>query len=296
VSTVTAPPTIADLLAAVAERLAPVSDSPRLDAELLLTRAIDVPRSYLFAHPEDTPDEAAIARLEDSTARRLSGEPMAYIVGSREFWSMELMVTPATLVPRPETELLVDLALREIPRRADWQILDLGTGSGAIALAIARERPLCHVVATDRSGDALRVARQNARQLEVSNISFRAGDWASAVAGERFGLVVSNPPYVAAGDPALAALCREPREALVAGGDGLDAIRVLARDCGALLPADGLLLVEHGAAQEDAVATIFRERGWGAIHCTRDAAGMPRVTGARAAVPAIDEMIPPGTT
>lgn len=278
-------PSIGRLLVTVANRLAAVSDSPRLEAELLLGRAIDMPRAYLFAHPEDTPDAAALLRLEATVLRRLAGEPMAYITGTREFWSLELMVTPATLVPRPETELLVELALREIPRRAAWRILDLGTGSGAIALAIARDRPHCHLVATDRSAAALAIARENARQLGLPNIEFLQGDWTAPVQGREFELLVSNPPYVRSDDPALAELVHEPRKALVAGADGLEAIRILAREGRHLLPPDGLLLLEHGAEQECEVARILGEAGWRAIHCNRDAAGLPRVTGARRSAP-----------
>jgi release factor glutamine methyltransferase len=273
--------TIGPLLASAAKRLAAVSDSPRLEAELLLARAIDMPRAYLFAHPDDTPDAAALRRLEVTLARRLAGEPMAYITGTKEFWSLELMVTPATLVPRPETELLVELALREIPRRAGWRILDLGTGCGAIALALARERPHCEVVATDRSGAALAVARENARQLALPNIEFLEGNWARPLQGREFELIVSNPPYVREADPALGALGHEPREALVAGADGLDAIRILAGECPQLLRQGGLLLLEHGADQAAEVAAILGEGGWTAIHCSRDAAGLPRVTVAR---------------
>jgi release factor glutamine methyltransferase len=271
------------LLDALTARLAAVSDSPRLDAEILLAQAIDVPRSYLYAHPEELPDPAAVGRLERLAARREAGEPMAYITGMREFWSLELMVTPDTLIPRPETEVLVDLALGEIPRRAEWQLLDLGTGSGAIALAVARERPGCHVTAVDVSAAALAVARENARQLDIPNVEFLQGHWTEPVRGRRFGLVMSNPPYVREGDPALAALRAEPHVALVGGVDGLDAIRVLARDCAALLPEGGMLLVEHGAGQADAVADILRRHDWTAIHCTHDYAGQPRVTSARAA-------------
>ena len=264
-----------------ARRLEPVSDSPRLDAELLLARAIDMPRSYLFAHPEDTLDELATERFESVLARRASGEPMAYITGMREFWSLELMVTPATLVPRPETEILVDHALREIPRRADWQVLDLGTGSGAIAIAIAKERPLCRLTATDISPDALAIAAQNARQLDIPDIEFLEGDWTEPVAGRTFNVIVSNPPYVCAGDAALEALKCEPQAALVAGSDGLDAIRIIARDCIALLPGDGVLLVEHGAEQQDAITSLFASHGWADIACHRDYAGLPRITVAR---------------
>ena len=261
-------------------RLEAASDSARLDAELLLARAIDMPRSYLFAHPEDTLDELSLERFETALARRAGGEPMAYITGVREFWSLELMVTPATLVPRPETEVLVDLALREIPRRADWSILDLGTGSGAIAIALAKERPLCRLTATDVNPDALTIAAQNARQLDIPDIEFLPGDWTEPVAGRTFNVIVSNPPYVCAGDPALEALQCEPQSALVAGDDGLDAIRTIARDCVRILEDDGVLLIEHGAGQQDAVAELFSSHGWVDITCHKDYAGLPRVTAA----------------
>ncbi len=261
--------------------LSEISESPRLDAELLLCQTIDVSKTYLFAHPEDELDELAVERFEKLLARRTGGEPMAYIAGTREFWSMELLVSPATLVPRPETELLVDLALREIPRKAEWQLLDLGTGSGAIALALATERPLCQVTATDRSESALAVATQNARALNLPNVEFIAGNWAGPVAGRRFNIVVSNPPYVRDNDPALAALQHEPLDALAAGADGMDDIRVLAADCGDLLEADGWLMIEHGAEQESQVAGVLAEHGWTDISCHNDLAGLPRVTVAR---------------
>ncbi|MDH3757076.1 MAG: peptide chain release factor N(5)-glutamine methyltransferase [Gammaproteobacteria bacterium] len=273
--------TIHAVLEDATRRLGALSDSPRLDAELLLARVIDVPRSYLFAHPEEPLDAHTVDRFRAVLDRRLAGEPMAYITGIREFWSLELMVTPATLVPRPETELLVDLALREIPRRADWGILDLGTGSGAIAIAIAKERPLSRVTATDVSAEALEVARQNARQLEIPNIEFLSGDWTGPVQGRTFNVVVSNPPYVRSDDEALDALHREPRSALSAGEDGLDAIRILARDCRALLEPGGVLLIEHGAEQRDGVAAALREHDWSDVTCHTDYAGLPRVTVAR---------------
>lgn len=278
----TDPLTIATVVASATDRLAAVSESPRLDAELLVARAIDMPRAYLFAHPEDVLDAGARKRLEDTLRRRIAGEPMAYITGTREFWSLELMVTPATLVPRPETELLVELALRELPRRSDACVLDIGTGSGAIAVAIAKERPNCTVTATDASSDALAVARQNARHLELGNVRCLPGDWTQPVRGERFELIVSNPPYVAQGDPALQALRAEPASALAAGADGLDAIRVLARDCADIIAPGGLLLIEHGAEQEEGVRRILAASGWQQIDCHRDFAGHPRVTSARA--------------
>ena len=272
---------IDDVLKDATRRLGAVSDAARLDAELLLARAIDMPRSYLFAHPEDTLDDLALARFETALARRADGEPIAYITGTREFWSLELMVTPATLVPRPETEILVDLALREIPRRAEWQVLDLGTGSGAIAIAIAGERPMCQVTAVDVSDDALAVARENVRALSFGNVSLELGSWTAPVQGRMFNIIVSNPPYVRSDDEALLKLQHEPQSALAAGEDGLDAIRVLAVDCLAILEDDGVLLIEHGADQATEVSGLLESHGWANICCHNDLAGLPRVTVAR---------------
>lgn len=272
---------IGEVLASAVAKLGSITDCARLEAETLVSRAIDVPRAYLFAHPEDAPDDDALLRLETGVARRLAGEPMAYITGTKEFWSMDLIVSPAVLVPRPETETLVDVAIRAVPRDANWTILDLGTGSGAVALAIARERPLCTVVATDASAAALDVARLNARELGLANVKFALGDWTAAVEAECFDVVVSNPPYVCAGDDALGQLAMEPAAALVAGADGLDAIRVIARDGAAVLTAGGLLALEHGARQAPAVAGILEGFGWTDIACCSDYAGHPRVTSAR---------------
>ena len=268
-------------IADAVEQLSKVSDSPRLDAEILLCRSIDVARSYLFAHPDDELDELAAARFLAVLERRRAGEPMAYIMGSKEFWSQELLVSPATLVPRPETELLVDLALREIPRKAEWQILDLGTGSGAIAIAIASERRLCQVTGVDSSEAALAVARENARRLAPGNVTLELGSWVEPVRGRRFEVIVSNPPYVRSDDEALAKLQHEPLSALAAGTDGLDDIRVLAADCGSAIVVGGVLLLEHGADQAADVAGLLEEHGWTDIRCHNDLAGLPRVTVAR---------------
>ena len=272
---------IETLIRDVTARLEAVSDSPRLDAEILLGRAIDMPRSYLFAHPEDEPDDAAIERFEQTVQRRLAGEPMAYITGIKEFWSMELMVTPATLVPRPETEILVERALQEMPRRAEFDVLDLGTGSGAVALAIARERRLSEVTAVDLSPDAVRVAEHNARMNDLDNVTCLEGDWTAPVAGRLFDIVVSNPPYVAEDDPALEKLAAEPRSALAAGADGLDDIRRLAEECLAITRPGGWLVLEHGADQADAVAQVLSAHGWESIDLRRDYAGLARVTAAQ---------------
>ena len=265
-------------LADAVRTLQDVSESPRLDAELLLARALDVARSYLFAHPDDELDPAAAERFRAVLARRADGMPMAYITGRREFWSMDLVVTPDTLIPRPETETLIEQALTRIPRRAPIQVLDLGTGSGAIALAIARDRPACHVVATDLSAAAVAVARENARRLMLANVEFVEGDWTAPVAGRAFDLVVSNPPYVASGDPHLDALKYEPRSALAAGVDGLDAIRAIAATAMSVMKPGGALLLEHGAGQAESVAAILEGHGWSGIAVARDLAGLARVT------------------
>lgn len=265
-------------LSAATEQLQTISESPRLDAELLLARALDVQRSYLFAHPEQEMDPAAATRFTMTIAKRVDGMPMAYISGEKEFWSMTLQVNPETLVPRPETEILVDQALICIPRQGALQILDLGTGSGAIALALARERPGCNVVATDLSDGALAVARENARQLNLPNIEFRQGTWIEPVSDLAFDIIVSNPPYIASNDPHLRSLQYEPRDALESGEDGLDAIRQITATAGAVMTASGKLLLEHGCQQAEAVAAILQKSGWVDIHSVKDLAGLPRVT------------------
>ena len=262
-------------------RLSRNSESPRLDAEILLCRTIDMPRSYLFAHPEDELDELTRDRFEAVLAKREAGMPMAYIMGIKEFWAREFAVSPATLVPRPETELLVNLALCEIPRDEEWHVLDLGTGSGAIAVSIACDRPRCEVTAVDNSEAALTVAHENANALAPGNVECLQGSWTEPVADRTFDLIVSNPPYVRADDAALANLQHEPRSALVAGADGLDAIRVLTRDCSGILRPGGLLLIEHGFDQAADVAALLESHGWTDIQCHNDLAGLPRVTAAR---------------
>lgn len=265
-------------LADAVERLAAVSDSPRLDAELLLARALDVPRSYLFAHPEDELDGAASRRFATVIENRAAGAPLAYITGEKEFWSMTLIVTRDTLVPRPETEVLVEQALQRISRDGVEKILDAGTGSGAIALAIAKERPLCEVVATDFSAAALAIAKENARQHSLPNIEFLLGDWLEPVAGQLFDVIATNPPYVPSEDPDLERLQHEPLAALASGADGLDAIRRIAVDALSVIKPGGSLLIEHGDEQHAAVAEILAQAGWTDIGVTNDLAGIPRVT------------------
>ena len=276
----TAETCIRTVLARAAERLSATSDSARLDAEILLARALDVPRSYLAAHPEDTLDEAARARFGRAVDKRAQNVPIAYLIGEREFWSLTLMVSDATLVPRPETELVVELALAELGRDDQRRIADLGTGSGAIGLAIARERPQCDVAATDISRAALEVARENARQHDLHNVSFFCGSWADPLVGQHFDLVVSNPPYVREGDPALAELRHEPQQALAAGPDGLEAIRIIARDAPQIAARNAKLIIEHGAEQRGDVRRILEARGFRDIESHNDLAGHARAVSA----------------
>ena len=269
------------LIASAAADLDTISDTPRLEAELLVARAIDRPRSYLFAHPENQLDDAARARLDSELRRRLDGEPLAYISGVKEFWSLELKVTPATLVPRPETERTVEIALAAIPRGRRTAVLDLGTGSGAIACAIAWERRLAEVTGVDISAAALAVAAHNARQLNLDNLRFVEGSWTEPVRHRKYALVISNPPYVAADDTALQALHREPVTALVPPGDELSAIRAVADQAPGVLAPGGVLVLEHGSKQAARVATLLHEAGWHALAQFTDHTGLPRVTRAR---------------
>jgi len=262
-------------------RLLGCSDSALLDVEILLSETINVSRAYLIAHPEFELDKITIKSFEKKLQRRLNGEPISYITGTREFWSHNFFVNNTTLIPRPETELLVELALQKIPFNSDWNILDLGTGSGAIGISIASERLTCNVTATDICPDALRIAKKNGELANLTNIEFIVGSWSMPVKNRSFNLIVSNPPYISEDDDALKNLQYEPKKALISGVDGLDDIRILARDCSDLLTQNGWLMVEHGANQEESVKNIFTNESWKDICCHNDLMGYPRVTVAR---------------
>ena len=270
-------PDVRGLLAAATQRL-----GERLDAELLLLHALGKPRSWLFAHAGDAPEMDVQTAFSALVERRAGGEPVAYITGRQGFWSLELEVTPATLIPRPETELLVELALARLPRDAPCAVADLGTGSGAIALAIASERPLARIVATDASSAALDVARRNAQRLGLGNVAFAHGDWLAPLAGQRFALVVSNPPYIEAADPHLARgdLRFEPATALASGADGLDDIRHIVHAARAHLEPGGLLLFEHGWNQGEASRNLLKAAGYADVFTAPDLERRERVSGA----------------
>lgn len=252
----------------------------RVDAEALLLHVLGQPRGWLFTHGGDalTPDQSS--RFDELIARREAGEPVAYLTGSRGFWTLDLEVKPDTLIPRPETELLVELALARIPHGAASRIADLGTGSGAIGLAIASERPSAGVVATDASEAALAVAGRNAQRNDIGNIEFRHGSWYAPLAGERFDLIASNPPYIEEGDPHLVEgdLRFEPMTALASGEDGLDDLRCIVSAAPSHLVEGGWLLVEHGWNQGDAVRALFIDAGLVDVETASDLERRDRVT------------------
>jgi release factor glutamine methyltransferase len=246
----------------------------RLEAQILLCHAIQQPRAYLAAHDRDPIPPEQAAAFAALLHRRLQGEPIAYILGGREFYGLDFKVTPAVLIPRPETELLVDLALERLPADRPCRVLDLGTGSGAVAVTLALHRPQTEVVAVDQSAAALEVARENAQRLGVSNLRLIQSDWYSALNGEKFDLIVSNPPYIAAADPHLAQgdVRFEPAVALASGADGLDDIRTIH-----LYPA-GWLLFEHGYDQAAACRDLLAQTGFQQVGSSADLAGIERVS------------------
>ena len=271
------PPTVADVMAQ-----ARALGVDRLDAQLLLARALARPRSWLVAHDDAVLSTPQWVALQAELLRRAIGEPLAYIVGEQEFHGLRLQVNPDVLVPRSDTEVLVDWALElldaAVPGPAQRKVVDLGTGSGAIALAVKHGCPGAVVTATDASTAALQVAQANALRLGLV-IETLAGSWWEPLAGRRFDLILSNPPYIAGGDAHLAALRHEPTLALTPGGDGLDAMRTLTRGAAAHLEPGGWLLLEHGFDQHEAVQAMLRKQGFGAVHTRIDLGGQPRCTG-----------------
>ncbi|KJK18272.1 peptide chain release factor N(5)-glutamine methyltransferase [Pseudomonas sp. B21-012] len=262
-------------------RGAELPDSPtaRLDIELLLAAAIGKSRSYLHTWPERIVSSEAALTFADYLQRRRAGEPVAYILGQQGFWNLDLEVAPHTLIPRPETELLVETALQLLPGSA-VKLLDLGTGTGAIALALASERPLWQVTAVDRVLEAVALAERNRQRLQLNNVNVRSSHWFDALAGERFDLIISNPPYIAAADPHLVAgdVRFEPSSALVSGEDGLDDLRCIVSQAPAHLAPAGWLLLEHGYDQAAAVRELLARHDFEQIESRLDLNGHERIT------------------
>ena len=256
------------------------SESGELDGQLLLCHVLGKGRTYLYTWPEREVCAEEWEAYRALVARRKSGEPVAHLTGWRGFWSLELEVSPATLIPRPETELLVELALELLPTDEPLAVADLGTGSGAIALALAHERPRWRITAVERSPEALAVARRNGERLGFTNVEFLEGSWFEPLADRRFDLIVSNPPYVEENDPHLAQgdVRFEPVTALTAGPDGLDDIRHLAATAHHHLNPNGWLMMEHGYNQGEAVAAILKANGYQSVTTHPDPAGHLRAT------------------
>jgi len=257
----------------------PNSPTPRLDAELLLAHVLGKSRSYLHTWPERELDAELLERYQAMLVRRQAGEPVAYILGQQGFWSLELEVASHTLIPRPDTELLVETVLALLPA-TPAALLDLGTGTGAIALALANERPAWRLTGVDRVPEAVALAARNGARLKLANASFVASHWFSALAGQRYQLIVSNPPYISADDRHLAEgdVRFEPSSALVAGADGLDDIRLIIAQAPDYLEAGGWLLLEHGFDQAAAVRELLSARGFSAVESRRDLGGHERIS------------------
>jgi release factor glutamine methyltransferase len=278
---------IRDILLQDAARLDTTLDlgatTARIEAQCLLQHVLKVPRSYLLAHAEQVPNPIQQSAYDALLQRRLLGEPVAHITGAREFFGLTFNVSPDTLIPRPETELLVELALQRIPPHGPFRVLDLGTGSGAIAISMAQHRPDAEVVAVDASEAALRVARENATHLGIANVNMLFSNWFSALSGQRYNLIVSNPPYIATGDIHLTQgdVRFEPLSALASGPDGLDDIRHIIMRAGDFLEHGAWLLIEHGYDQADDVRSLFQQNGFAEVFSERDISGIERVTGGR---------------
>jgi len=266
------------LTVAQALHAARVAGVDRLDANMMLMALLKQGRSWLLAHDQAPLPASTIQTFEQWVMRRSQGEPLAYLLGDKEFFGLNLAVNPDVLIPRPDTEILVEWALDLIPADQSWRVLDLGTGSGAIALAIQHQRPKAEVVAVDASAGALSTAQHNAQQLKLP-VQFLLGSWLAPVQGQAFDLIVSNPPYIAEGDDHLAALTHEPITALTAGPDGLNDIRQIIREAKSNLKPGGWLLLEHGYDQAQAVSQLLAQAGYAQVQTRKDLGDQNRCTG-----------------
>jgi release factor glutamine methyltransferase len=275
------------VLRTIQTRLESISDAPAREAEWLVEHITGLNRSKQLVSLDSDLAANQLEKIDELLARRGAGEPLAYVLGEQHFWTLRLKVSPAVLVPRPETELVVERALLHLPEDQAAQVLDLGTGSGAIALAVAQERPHARVLAVDQSAPALAVAQENAAGLRLDNVAFLHSDWFTAVPPRRFDLILSNPPYIAAGDPHLesAVLAYEPSVALISGTDGLAAIRQIIGQARDFLTPGGWLILEHGWQQASAVRQLLESSGLSSVASHADLAGHERVTEAQAPSP-----------
>lgn len=267
------------LLNGANQKLPTISTTPNLDAEVLLSAALQVSRSFLYAYPEKELTTAQANKFTHLLKRRLQGEPIAYILGKQEFWSLEFKVNSQVLIPRPETELLVELALKKITQQSAT-VADLGTGSGAIACILAKERPQWQISATDISQAALKVARFNAKKYKLTNIKFYCGDWCDALPDGKLDAIIANPPYIAPDDVHLtqATLKFEPLTALSSKHDGLKDLATIIKQAAAKLQPSGIIMLEHGFAQAAAVKQLLQQAGFSKIATYSDLAGKDRVT------------------
>jgi len=273
---------VSQLLSSATEKLQASTDSPRLDAEVLLAHSLNKTRTWLITWPDKELSEAEISGFNTLLERRLKGEPIAHITGTREFWSLPLMVTADTLIPRPDTELMIEQILHCYPPEPSISLVDLGTGSGAIALALASERPNWNITATDQSSEALKIAQKNADTLNITNVTFIQGNWFEPLKGMQFDVIASNPPYIPKSDPHLSEgdARFDPITALASGEDGLDDIRLITRQSKEHLKSKGMLFIEHGYDQKEEILAIFQQNNFSNINQHHDIANNPRLTSA----------------
>ncbi len=274
---------IHEVLRRAKEKLAEISPTPQLDAEVLLAHMLRKRRSYLHTWPERELGSLQISTIETLIGNRYAGHPVAYLKGQRQFWSLDLDINPNVLIPRPETELLVELALELIPEKGDWRVADLGTGSGAVAIALAHEHYTLQIDACDNCKLALATAENNANKYSAKNITFYLSDWFSNLPTQKYNIILSNPPYIAENDPHLLGgdVRFEPIGALQSGNDGLDAIKTISNDAPKHLEANGYLIIEHGCTQADPVAGILARHGFSKISAHSDLSGHLRATTAQ---------------
>jgi len=272
---------IKNIMSDLSVKLSKVSSSPDLDGEILLMKALRVSRAYLYTYTDKVISESKKKLLEELVNRRMNKEPIAYILGKKEFWSRDFYINRHTLIPRPESEMLVELIIQANARKKISSILELGTGSGCISVSLAKELSHSQIVSTDICAKALEVANKNAQHYGVNNISFIKSDWFNKLDNQKFDCIVSNPPYIREDDPYLGELTFEPSKALVSGDDGLDAIEIISSNAAEYLSPEGKIFIEHGKDQKKEIQKIFELNNWRDIICLRDFGGLPRITTAK---------------